>query len=548
MQRVAKHQYLFKRGGQFYFRRAVPQDVAHAFGGKAHHTVSLRTDSLARARHALADVLRDFDRIVAGARSLPDPTQPVRPAGPTGFEPSREEIDAAVRAWLRAREADVVDQSINSDDTSPVVDDMVTVEAAARISQQIKGRGPSPISWMARIFAEREGWTIPAGGTTWAYFERRLAQAEIERARIVRKELADGEYPEQLQDRFFGPDHRAWDEQVLAKARKRKAAPIFALLEDYAKEAMPAESTMKAWRTALQALVDHLGHDDAARVTKADMLAWKDALLKPGNGKPARSQRTVKDKYIAAVRTVFGWAERNDRISENPVAKIAVTVPKKPVLRDQPGLDDVEARIILNASLRAGDDRKHPTRAFARRWVPWLCAYTGARSGEITQLRAEDIIEEPGGIYCIRITPEAGSQKNHETRKVPLHPHLIEMGFIGALQGRTGPLFYKPDNARDGSAGNPQHKKVGERLGSWVRTLGVIDVNVQPVHGWRHRWKDMARKHKLDPETRDVIQGHAPLTVGGKYGKVTVKDMYDEVCKLPWYDDEWLAGEKGPYL
>jgi integrase len=27
----------------------------------------------------------------------------------------------------------------------------------------------------------------------------------------------------------------------------------------------------------------------------------------------------------------------------------------------------------------------------ARRWVPWLMAYSGARCGEITQLRKEDI-------------------------------------------------------------------------------------------------------------------------------------------------------------
>jgi integrase len=554
VQRVAKHQYLFRRGGQFYFRRAVPKDVAHAFGGKTHHTVSLRTDSLARARHALADVLRDFDQMVAGARSLPDPTQPVRPVALPGYEPSREEIDAAVRAWLRAQEAQAVDWVLASDDASPVADellvadDLLTFEVAARVSQQIKGRRPSPISWMARIFAEREGWAIPQGGLTWAYFERRLAQAAIERTRVVRHHLSDETSPVPLQDRFFGPDHRAWDEQVLAKARTKKTAPIFDLLEDYAKEAKPAESTMKAWKTSLQSLVDHLGHDDAGRVTKADILAWKDALLRPQDGQPGRGQRTVRDKYIAAARTVFAWGERNDRISVNPVEKVAVKVPKRQKLRDEVGLTDAEARIILSASLRAGDDTKHPLRAFARRWVPWLCAYTGARSGEITQLRAEDVMKGQGDFYFILITPAAGSQKSHEARSVPLHPHLIEMGFIDAVKGRSGPLFYNPANAKDGGDGNPQHKKIGERLAAWARQLGVDDKNVQPVHGWRHRFKDMGRRYKLDPETRDVIQGHAPRAVGETYGKVNVKDMYDEVCKMPWYDDEWLAGKKGPYL
>ncbi|WP_370638094.1 DUF6538 domain-containing protein [Croceicoccus sp. Ery15] len=29
LQRVAKHQYLFRRGARYYFRRAVPKDVTH---------------------------------------------------------------------------------------------------------------------------------------------------------------------------------------------------------------------------------------------------------------------------------------------------------------------------------------------------------------------------------------------------------------------------------------------------------------------------------------------------------------------------------------
>ncbi|MEY9463866.1 site-specific integrase [Bradyrhizobium ottawaense] len=42
--------------------------------------------------------------------------------------------------------------------------------------------------------------------------------------------------------------------------------------------------------------------------------------------------------------------------------------------------------------------------AAARRWVPWLCAYTGARVNEITQLRACDVIEKAGSA-CMRTHP-----------------------------------------------------------------------------------------------------------------------------------------------
>ena len=57
---------------------------------------------------------------------------------------------------------------------------------------------------------------------------------------------------------------------------------------------------------------------------------------------------------------------------------------------------------------------------------------------EITQLRAEDVHEE-NGIWCIRITPEAGSVKNHKARTVPIHSHLIDQGFLKVVRGKSGP-------------------------------------------------------------------------------------------------------------
>ncbi|MDZ4393118.1 MAG: hypothetical protein U1B82_09125, partial [Cypionkella sp.] len=61
----------------------------------------------------------------------------------------------------------------------------------------------------------------------------------------------------------------------------------------------------------------------------------------------------------------------------------------------------------------------------AKRWVPWLCAFTGARVAEITQLRREDFRETDNGV-TIRITPEAGGTKTGQWRDVPMHPQVIK--------------------------------------------------------------------------------------------------------------------------
>lgn len=84
-----------------------------AFGGKEHVTVSLKAGSLPQARHLLWGHLKDFDRMLADARALPDPTLPGLGKPGVRRVPEREEMDAVVRAWLRTQEAQVAWQRLN---------------------------------------------------------------------------------------------------------------------------------------------------------------------------------------------------------------------------------------------------------------------------------------------------------------------------------------------------------------------------------------------------------------------------------------------------
>lgn len=68
--------------------------------------------------------------------------------------------------------------------------------------------------------------------------------------------------------------------------------------------------------------------------------------------------------------------------------------------------------------------------------------------------------------------------------------------------------------------------------------LKITDPTVAPNHGWRHRFKTVARKAGLDAEKRDAIQGHAPRTEGENYGEVPPDVMLPEILKLPRYEVE----------
>lgn len=313
-----------------------------------------------------------------------------------------------------------------------------------------------------------------------------------------------------------------------APAKPKPVVSITGLFAEYEATGAAAPATLKKWRPVVAKFTDYLGHDDAAQVTVANVNDWVRSLI----AKPL-SVKSVRDGYLPAISVLLGDAAARGLIPFNPAAGVRVRGPKTVQLRSR-SLTDEEARTILKASLGPHPKSLSKGHALARRWVPWVCAYTGARVNEITQLRAMDIRQE-GGIWIIHITPEAGSVKTYKARSVPIHSHLIEQGFHKL--GRAGddtPLFYDPGAYRGGKDGNPHFKKVGERLAKWVRSLGV--EGVAPNHGWRHRFKTVARAVRMDPEARDAIQGHAPKTEGQAYGEWPLEALRAEVEKLERYD------------
>lgn len=333
------------------------------------------------------------------------------------------------------------------------------------------------------------------------------------------------------------------ERRALAETAPRKVSPdqkpvsICGLFDDYALAAGLKPGTAKEWRAVIVKLTEFLGNDDATRLTEDDLRQWRNLLLGtlPGQGR-VRDPKTVRGTYLAAVKATLTWAVEQGVLSSNPALAVKVRVTKKPKLRDRDFTPD-EARRILAATLVPVSANFAPEHALARRWIPWLCAYTGARVNEMSQLRAEDVTQIDG-TWAIRITPEAGTVKANEARTVPLHSHLIEQGFTAIAKAKgTGPLFYDPARRRADGADNRHFKKVGENLGRWVREeVGIADRAVQPNHGWRHTFKTACVRTGIDERVADAIQGHAPTTVSRSYGSVPLDTMATAIEKLPRYD------------
>ncbi|MCY1644764.1 site-specific integrase [Methylorubrum sp. SL192] len=327
----------------------------------------------------------------------------------------------------------------------------------------------------------------------------------------------------------FSPDPMAGR---FPKAPANKPAAVVLPLDEwfakYATASKLAASTRKRWRPALATLEASVGHDDLARVTPENIADWVDALATEGRG-----DKTIRDVYLASAKALFGWMQGKRKIAVNPCAGLRVKVIEGPVLRER-FFTEAEISTILEASLASQRGRLSAEHAAARRWVPWLCAYSGARVGEVTQLRREDIRFEDGVRY-FRITPEAGTVKTKRFRDVPIHSHLIEMGFLDYVETRSKELFFDKARGRGGSDANPLSKRVGERLAAWVRKLGITDVGVDPNHGWRHSFKTRGRRGGMRDSVLDAIQGHAPDTEGRKYGGFTIDVKASEMELFPRY-------------
>jgi integrase len=312
-------------------------------------------------------------------------------------------------------------------------------------------------------------------------------------------------------------------------------------------------STHESYSNTMANLAAFLGHDDAGRVTKDDVIRFKDhrlASINPRTKRPV-SAKTVKDSDLAGLKAVFGWAVVNGKMASNPAEGVTIKLGKR--RRTRRGFTEAEAKAILKAALHVKRGGERPGTFAAKRWVPWLCAYTGARVGEMAQLRKEDLRLE-GEHWVITITPEAGTVKTDEARDVVLHSHLVEMGFPEFVQkALPGHLFLSPASPRttrrvkakvvipDSDDGRRSAGTVGplrglkNRLAEFARGI-VADPKVDPNHGWRHSFKTTCRDAGIDAETRDAIQGHKPRTEGESYGEFSLRAQAAAMAKFPRYE------------
>src|SRR3569833_3679520 len=127
--------------------------------------------------------------------------------------------------------------------------------------------------------------------------------------------------------------------------------------------------TANRWKRGMVRFIEWLGHDDI-------------------------SPKTINDTDFAALRAVFTWGKKRGWVSTYPAAEAKIEGRGKAKTRDPYFSPNEIAAILTAAAAVTGTPRENPETTAAKRWVPWLCAYSGARVMEAIQLRKEDVRQE----------------------------------------------------------------------------------------------------------------------------------------------------------
>lgn len=266
---------------------------------------------------------------------------------------------------------------------------------------------------------------------------------------------------------------------------------------------------------------------------------------------------------IASMKQIQNHARYIDLTSVRVDDLIIKPVQKRESERSRDGVpfssDDVEA--IFSGFIYQGPAPTDRTKAYPFWfWMPLVGYFTGARTNEIAQLDTADI-KEVGEHPCFDFcaddpkAPEAKRIKTDEDRQVPIHPRLIELGFLEYVDSQrranqkklfSEGLTYLPPRDDD-----TVHNKEG-----WAKSAGkffnekpkgyLVSIGVHMPHdgkslySFRHTLEtnlcNAKRNGKeLDQSIIDAITGHAPETIAGRHydGGATAEHKLAALMQLP---------------
>ena len=255
---------------------------------------------------------------------------------------------------------------------------------------------------------------------------------------------------------------------------------------------------------------------------------------------PSLSPKTAK-KYLENVKAFLNWCEAEGYLAKAPTGKITIKLTENASEARHP-FTSQQLTTLFNSPLFTGHQsaatRHLPGNLLlkdGKYWIPIVGLYSGMRLGEIVQLLVTDIKWAKETPYFDIALDEEGQKKlktKAAKRKVPVHPALIEAGFMQYVDERresdpNGRIFPDILPGKDGYYSHNYSKWFGRYL-----KLTKLKTPKITFHSFRHTFIDALRHADVEDARIKAIVGHTETSVTGAYGSSLPPDvLYHAICK-----------------
>ena len=243
-------------------------------------------------------------------------------------------------------------------------------------------------------------------------------------------------------------------------------------------------------------------------------------------------QKATIQKHLHVFKEFMRYAVKEEIIENSLNEFVDIPVGKDPALREP--FTEEELHKIFNP-------KTYPTPKLrtncARFWIPLIALFQGSRQNEICQLDVTDIVRERG-IPCISINDREKdkSVKNKGSiRVIPIHPKLIEMGFLEYVEYQRREnekkLFFTLKRQKRGL----YNRSIQAWFGRYLDQLGIRDKS-KVFHSFRHTFETKAVDKRIPAEYQNAICGWTDRGIGQRIyaHKKDIKVMLEEISKISY--------------
>ena len=376
----------------------------------------------------------------------------------------------------------------------------------------------------------RVDWNTTEGRLALQRITRTIVKAMDAVARRSQGEPVDTPPEPMIPWEFHAPEERPKAPEEHSKTL-RDMIPSWRQWNGYAETDNPAKRTAKA----LELFEEACGTVPLSKLDRATGAAFVKFLL---DSKARRFGSKTAHNHYTAVNALVNVAVKDGILDRN---QFSVSFDKTKGAKQREEWTDDELAVLFGSVLFS--DQMEQVRHWDKvtpedgRAALLLLLHTGARIGEIAQLRRQDF-QTRNGVKVVRITAEAGTVKTAESeRTVALATHLLEDPWFSKwheqITGGTGGAF----PSLSGRTTRP-----GDTLGRWFlelrRSLGLPTTGrLEGAHKFRHWIRGALADKGVGTETADSITGHAAQGSTGRvdYTKAaSPRAMREALDSLKW--------------